>query len=467
MNLDENLLALEAADRASLLHPFTLLKPFAAGDLGPPRIMATGKGIRVRDRGGVELIDAFSGLYCVNVGYGRTEIADAIHAQARELAYYHSYAGHSNEPAILLAEKMLAMAPPGMSKVFFGLSGSDANETQVKIAWYYNNVLGRPEKKKIIARHRGYHGATIVSGSLTGLPFYHTAFDLPVAGILHTTTPHHYWHAEPGMSEQQFSQRCADDLEQMILAEGPDTVAAFIAEPVLGTGGLIPPPDGYWATIQPVLRKYDILLIADEVVCGFGRTGASFGSVLYGIHPDLITVAKGLTSAYVPLSASIVSDKVWRVLAQGSDKYGAFSHGYTYSAHPVCAAAGLANLRIIEDEDLTGNARDVGAYFQQRMRDTFAEMPFVGEVRGVGMLAAIEFVADTERKSPFPADRKVGAQLSAACLERGVIVRAMPHGDILGFAPPLVTTREDIDTIVDLVASAVTAVSPSLDRERV
>jgi L-2,4-diaminobutyrate transaminase len=254
MNRDNYTTSLEASDRGSLLHPFTMLRPFAAGELGAPRIMASGAGIRVRDRHGVELIDAFSGLYCVNVGYGRTEIADAMHAQARDLAYYHSYAGHSNEPAILLAEKMLAWAPPGMSKVFFGLSGSDANETQVKIAWYYNNVLGRPQKKKIISRLRGYHGATIISGSLTGLPFYHTAFDLPLPGILHTTTPHHYWHAEPGMSETDFSRRCAEDLERMILAEDPATVAAFIAEPVLGTGGLIPPPEGYWAAIQPVLR---------------------------------------------------------------------------------------------------------------------------------------------------------------------------------------------------------------------
>lgn len=462
MNADQSRTSLETADRQSLLHPFTMLRPFANGDLGAPRIMESGKGIRVRDQRGVELIDAFSGLYCVNIGYGRTEIADAMHEQARKLAYYHSYAGHSSEPAILLAQKILSLAPPGMSKVFFGLSGSDANETQVKIVWYYNNVLDRPQKKKIISRLRGYHGATIVSGSLTGLPFYHTAFDLPVSGILHTTTPHHYWHGEPGMSELDFSRRCAEDLERMILEEGPDTVAAFIAEPVLGTGGLIPPPEGYWAAIQPVLRKYDILLIADEVVCGFGRTGAPFGSTLYDMTPDLITVAKGLTSAYAPLSASIVSDKIWKVLAEGSDKFGPFSHGYTYTGHPVCAAAALANLRIIEEEDLTGNAREVGGYLQQRLHETFSGKPFVGEVRGVGMLAAIEFVADPIAKTRFATERKVGAQLSAACLERGVIVRAMPQGDILGFAPPLVATRRDIDTIVDRVASAVAAVSATL-----
>lgn len=445
---------LEAADRASILHPFTPLRAFAEGEFAQ-RIVESGSGIRIRDQRGVELIDAFSGLYCVNIGYGRTEIADAIHAQARALAYYHSYAGHSSEVAIRLAEKMLQWAPPGMAKVFFGLSGSDANETQVKIVWYYNNVLGRPDKKKIISRLRGYHGATIISGSLTGLPFYHTAFDLPVGGILHTTAPHHYWNAEPGMDEAAFSRKCADDLEAMILKEGPDTIAAFIAEPVLGTGGLIPPPQGYWDAIQPVLRKYDILLIADEVVCGFGRTGANFGSTLYGIEPDLITVAKGLTSAYAPLSASIVHDRVWRVLEAGSDRFGPFSHGYTYSGHPLCAAAGLANLQLLENEGIVDHARDTGAYFQRRLRDTFAQLPFVGEVRGVGMLGAIEFVADTDAKARFAPEQKVGAQLSAACLANGVISRAMPHGDILGFAPPLIATAADIDEIVDRVATAI------------
>ncbi|MCP3731049.1 aminotransferase [Sphingomonas sp. MG17] len=465
MTAELMLASLEAADRASILHPFTPLRAFAAGEMGPPRIIAGGSGIRIRDKRGVELIDAFSGLYCVNVGYGRTEIADAIHAQATELAYYHSYAGHSSEPAILLAQKMLQWAPPGMAKVFFGLSGSDANETQVKIVWYYNNVLGRPEKKKIISRLRGYHGATIVSGSLTGLPFYHTAFDLPVGGILHTTAPHHYWNAEPGIDEAAFSRRCAQDLEDLIQREGADTIAAFIAEPVLGTGGLIPPPHGYWEAIQPVLRKHDILLIADEVVCGFGRTGANFGSTLYGIEPDLITVAKGLTSAYAPLSAAIVHDKIWRVLEAGSDQFGPFSHGYTYSGHPLCAAAGLANLQILEDEKLVDHARDTGAYFQQRLRQCFAQMPHVGEVRGVGMLGAIEFVADVEAKTRFAPERKVGAQLAAACLEQGVISRAMPHGDILGFAPPLVATRADIDEIVDRVATAIRPIVNSMGSE--
>lgn len=455
---------LEERDRATLLHPFTALKPFAAGELGEPRIMAGGEGVRVWDRNGVKFIDAFSGLYCVNVGYGRTEIADAMARQARSLAYYHSYAGHSTEVAILLADRILAMAPPGMSKVFFGLSGSDANETQVKLVRYFNNVLGRPAKKKVVSRLRGYHGATIVSGSLTGLPFYHTAFDLPVDGVLHTTTPHHYWHARDGVDERGFSRQCAADLEALIEKEGPDTIGAFIAEPVLGTGGLIPPPEGYWDEIQAVLARHDVLLIADEVVCGFGRVGAAFGSTLYGMRPDLITVAKGLTSGYAPLSGVIVGDRVWEVLQRGSDAFGVFSHGYTYSAHPVCAAAGLANLDIVEREGLVQNARDTGAYFQERLRSTFGQLPFVGEVRGVGMLAAIEFVLDSERKKPFAPAAKAGAQLAAACLEQGVICRAMPHGDILGFAPPLVATRDDIDEIIARVLAGVRAVTPQLSK---
>lgn len=447
--------ALEESDRDRLVHPFTNARAFAAGELGGPRIVTGGSGIRITDARGRESIDAFSGLYCTNVGYGRTEIADAIADQARAMAYYHSYAGHSNEPAILLAEKILALAPSGMRKVFYGLSGSDANETQVKIAWYYNNVLDRPGKKKIISRDRGYHGGTIMTGSLTGLPFYHTAFDLPRPTILHTTAPHALWLAEPGQSERDFSRHCAADLEALIAREGADTIAAFIAEPVLGTGGLIPPPDGYWDEIQPVLRRHDILLIADEVVCGFGRTGAKFGSDLYGIEPDLITVAKGLTSAYLPLSASIIGERVWSVLEQGSDKYGAFPHGYTYTAHPVCAAAGVANLEIIEREGLIDNAREVGGYFQQCLAEAFAGRPHIIEVRGVGLLGALEFAQDPDARVRFEASAAVGGRISAACLEEGIIARAMPNGDMLGFAPPLIVTRSDIDEIVGKAARAV------------
>jgi L-2,4-diaminobutyrate transaminase len=453
---------LQQVDRETMLHPFTHLREFAHGESGGPRIITGGRGIRIRDSEGHELIDAFAGLYCVNVGYGRSEIADAIHREALNLAYYHAYAGHSNAPAIELSQRVLSMTPGQMRRIYYGLSGSDANESQLKIVWYYNNVLGRPRKKKIISRWRGYHGGTVIAGSLTGLDVFHRAFDLPLGPILHTQTPHHYWHAAPGMTEREYSSECASALEELIQHEGPDTVAAFIGEPMLGTGGLIPPPEGYWDEIQTVLRRHDILLIADEVVCGFGRMGTPFGSHVYGIEPDLVTVAKGLTSAYLPLSGAIVGEKVWRVLEKGSDVYGPFAHGYTYSAHPLCAAAGVANLDIIRRERIVEHVAEIAPYFLRRLKDTFDGRPFVAEVRGAGLLAAIEFAANPSKRERFDPARKVGAQLAAACIEEGVVARAMPQGDMLGLAPPLIITREEIDDVIARIARAVERVTRRL-----
>ena len=444
-----------ALDRASTLHPFTQLKDFATGKLGDPIVVETGRGIRITDATGKTLIDGFAGLYCVNIGYGRTEVADAIARKAHRLAYYHSYAAHTTDELAILSDRLVRMAPGKMSKVFYGTSGSDANETQAKLVWYYNNLRGQPKKKKIISRERGYHGCSVLSGSMTGMSFYHDHMDLPFPGVLHTGAPHHYWGAEPGETEGEFAKRRASELEALIVKEGPETVAAFIAEPVLGTGGLIPPPEGYWPAIQAVLKQYDVLLIADEVICGFGRVGAPFGSHLYGMEPDLVTVAKGLTSAYFPLSGAIVGEKVYRVMEDGAERVGAFSHGYTYSGHPIGAAAANAVLDIVEKEDLTGNARETGAYLQGRLKTAFAQLPIVGEVRGVGMLAAIEFVADREKKVRFDANLKVGARVAKAARDRGLIARAMPHGDILGFAPPLIATRAEVDEIVDIAEKAV------------
>jgi len=452
-------------DRNTVFHPSTDLHAHAHGLSGGPRIIDTGNGARIRDAEGTELLDAFAGLYCVNVGYGRTEIADAIHEQAKKLAYYHTYVGHSNEPVIRLSGRLIDMAPEGMSKVYYGMSGSDANETQIKIVWYYNNVLGRKEKKKIISRKRGYHGSGLITGSMTGLPLFHDHFDLPFEIIKHTVTPHYYREAQPGMSKQQFSTYCAEELEKLVLAEGPDTVAAFIAEPVMGTGGLIPPPDGYWSAIQAVLQKYDILLIADEVVTAFGRIGADFGSTVYDIKPDLITVAKGLTSAYLPLSGVIVGDKVWQVLEKGSREFGAIGHGWTYSGHALGAAAANANLDIIESENVVGNVRTVGAELQQKMHASFDEHPLVGEVRGTGMLCALEFAPGKASTDRFDPSLKVGPRVSGACLERNMIARAMPHGDILGFAPPLVIDSATVDEIVGIAHEALNAVTDELTRE--
>ncbi|WP_298720216.1 aspartate aminotransferase family protein [uncultured Oceanisphaera sp.] len=448
-------------DRNTVFHASTHLKQYAHGEMGG-RIITGAQGIRIQDSEGIELLDAFAGLYCVNIGYGRTEMAEAIYEQAKKLAYYHTYVGHTNEALIELSDRIIRMAPAGMSKVYYGMSGSDANETQLKLVWYYNNALGRPEKKKIISRDRGYHGSSIASGSMTGLPLFHAHFDLPLDRIKHTLAPVYYRRPDDKMSEAEFSRYCAAKLEEMILAEGPDTVAAMIGEPVLGTGGIVPPPQGYWAEIRKVLDKYDILLIADEVVCGFGRLGSDFGSIHYDMKPDLMTVAKGLTSAYQPLSGVIVGDKVWSVLEQGTDEWGAIGHGYTYSGHPMGAAAALCNLDIIARENLTANARDTGAYLQQRMQETFADHPLVGESRGVGLLHALEFSSNKAKRTHFEPNLKVGPQIAAACLEQGLIARAMPHGDILGFAPPLVVTRNDIDDIVERTARAVNKVTDKL-----
>jgi L-2,4-diaminobutyrate transaminase len=453
---------ISAIDRASVLHPFTQLKDFASGKAGDPTIIETGKGIRITDATGREYIDGFAGLYCMNVGYGRTEVADAISRQAHKLAYYHSYAAHTTEELARLSDRLVRMAPGKMSKVFYGMSGSDANETQAKLVWYYNNLRGLPKKKKIISRERGYHGCSVIAGSMTGMSFYHDHMDLPVSGILQTGVPHHYWGAHAGETEEQFSARRAEELEALILREDPDTIGAFIAEPVLGTGGITPPPAGYWAAIQPILKKYDILLIADEVITGFGRTGAMFGCEKYNIEPDLITVAKGLTSAYVPLSAAIVGEKVYKVLEDGADRVGAFSHGYTYSGHPLGVAAANAVLDIVEREDIPGNAQRVGSYFQKSLQETFAGLPIVGEVRGVGLMAAIEFVADPASKTRFDPALKVGARVSKAARDLNLIARAMPHGDILGFAPPLVITESEIDQIVGLAHKAVLSVMDEL-----
>lgn len=452
-------------DRASVLHPFTQLKDFTTGKIGNPTIVTGGQGIRIQDAEGRSYIDGFAGLYCVNIGYGRTEVAEAIARQAHKLAYYHTYAAHTTEELAILSSRLTRMAPGKPSKVFFGLSGSDANETQAKLVWYYNNLRGQPKKKKIIARERGYHGCSVISGSMTGMSFYHDHMDLPFPGVLHTGAPHHYWGAEPGETEESFSRRRASELERLIVREGPETIGAFIAEPVLGTGGITPPPTGYWREIQAVLKRYDVLLIADEVICGFGRTGADFGSMLYGIEPDLLTVAKGLTSGYVPLSGAIVSERVYAVMEEAADRVGAFSHGYTYSGHPIAAAAANAVLDILEKEQLSERARIVGSHFQKQLKERFAQLEIVGEVRGVGLLGAVEFVADRQTKRRFDPQLKVGARVSKAARDRGLIARAMPHGDILGFAPPLVVSETEIDEIVDLAYRATKQVMDELARE--
>jgi L-2,4-diaminobutyrate transaminase len=448
---------LDAWDRENFFHPSTHLAQHARGE-SPNRIVTGGSGVYIEDRDGTKLLDAFAGLYCVNVGYGRSEIADAIAEQARELAYYHAYVGHGTEASITLAKMVMERAPDHMSKVYFGLGGSDANETNIKLVWYYNNILGRPEKKKIISRWRGYHGSGLMTGSLTGLELFHKKFDLPLSQVLHTVAPDYFRRENLALSEADFVAYCVADLEALIEREGADTIAAFIGEPALGTGGIVPPPAGYWEAIQTVLRKHDILLIADEVVSGFGRLGSMFGSDHYGIEPDFITIAKGLTSAYAPLSGSIISDKVWKVLEDGTDEFGPIGHGWTYSAHPIGAAAGVANLKLIDSLDLVTNAKSAGAYFKKALTDALGDHANVGDIRGDGLLCAVEFVADKSSRTYLDPASKTGPQVAAALLKEGVIGRAMPQGDILGFAPPLCISESEIDKVVDAAAKAVKSV---------
>jgi L-2,4-diaminobutyrate transaminase len=447
---------LAAWDAAHFLHPTTHIANHAKGIMAG-RIVTGGQGSHIVDRDGNRFLDGFAALYCVNAGYGRTEIADAIAAQAHELAFFHTFGGHSNEPAIRLAKMVMDRAPAHMSRVFFGLSGSDANETNVKLAWHYHILRGQPQRRKIISRWRAYHGSGIVSGSMTGLPVYHARMGLPLPGFLHTEVPHFLRRPEDGMDEAAHLDWLIARLEALIEAEGPDTIAAFAGEPAMGTGGIIPPPPGYWARVQEVLDRHGILLIADEVVTGFGRTGSMFGSDHFGLTPDFITVAKGITSAYLPLSGSIISKRVMDVLLTGSEEFGLLAHGFTYSAHPVCAAAGVATLDVIDKLGLVANAGTVGTYFKAALTDALGGHPNVAEIRGEGLMLAVEFMADPGKRDWFP-PMAVAPKITVAMMARGVIARPLPEGNIVGFAPPLCFTREDVDTAVAALKAAVVEV---------
>ena len=429
-------------DKAHHLHPMTNLKKHE--EIGP-MVMTHGKGIYVYDDTGKEYIEGLAGLWCASLGFGENRLVEAATRQMRALPYYHSFNHKAHGPVIDLAEKLIEIAPAPMSKVFFANSGSEANDTAVKLVWYYNNAIGRPEKKKIIARNRGYHGVTVAAASLTGLPHMHTAFDLPIAGILRTDCPHHYRFAEPGESEEQFATRLADNLERLILEEGPETVAAFIAEPVMGAGGVVVPPATYFEKIQAVLKKYDVLFIADEVICGFGRTGNMFGSQTFGITPDILTCAKALSSAYLPISAVMISEPIYQGIAPKAGEIGTFGHGYTYSGHPVCAAVALETLKIYEERGIVDHVKEVAPRLQEGLR-RFKDHPLFGEVRGVGLVGAIEVVSDKATKQPFDPKQAVGVQVQNRAQEHGLIIRAM--GDSIAFCPPLIITEGEIDDLL-------------------
>jgi 4-aminobutyrate--pyruvate transaminase len=443
-------------DVASLIHPYTNL---ARHPEAGPVVMTRGDGVYVEDEHGRRYIEGMSGLWCASLGFSEKRLVEAATRQLETLPYYHLFNHRSVEPSIELAERLLDIAPAGLGKVLFANSGSEANDQAIKLVWYYNNARGRPEKKKIISRWRGYHGVTIASGSLTGLPANHADFDLPIANILHTDMPSHFHNAKPGESVADFTRRMVDNLEQLILSEGPDTIAAFIAEPVCGSGGVIVPPEGYFAGIQAVLRKYDILFIADEVICGFGRTGNMFGCDTYDLKPDIMTVAKALSASYLPISATIVSDDIHEAMMEQSRKHGGFAHGVTYSGHPVCAAVAVETLKIYEDRNIIGHVQEVSTRFLERLH-ALAERPYIGEARGVGLIGAVELVTDKASRTPFAPALGIGPGIQAKAMENGVIVRALR--DVIAFCPPLIIDRQQIDMMFDGVEKALDAMAPSM-----
>ncbi|MBC8131005.1 MAG: aspartate aminotransferase family protein [Rhizobiaceae bacterium] len=433
-----------ARDTRYLLHAVTNARKHE--ETGPI-VIERGEGVRVFDTEGREYIEAMAGLWSVAVGFGEKRLADAAYKQLLKLPYYHSFSHKSNEPAILLAERLIEISPERLEKVFFTNSGSEANDTVVKMVWYLNNALGRPEKKTFLSRINAYHGITIASGSLTGLPTNHRDFDLPNIPVKHLTCPHFYRFGLPGETEEAFTERLAGELEQVILEAGPETIAAFIGEPLMGAGGVLPPPAGYWPKMQEICRRHDILIVADEVINGFGRLGTMFACDYYGIDPDILVVSKQLTSSYQPLAAILMSDAIYQGIADNTAKIGTFGHGFTAGAHPVATAVGLENLDIIVERGLVANAAAMGEILQRELRKRFSDHPLVGEVRGVGLIAAVELVADKATKAKFDPVGKAGGYLFNKGHEHGVIIRAI--GDQIAFCPPLIIAEAEVMDIID------------------
>ena len=432
-----------ARDIAHQVHPQTNLRTHR--DIGP-MIFTRGEGVRIFDEDGKDYIETVAGLWCAALGFSANErIARVAYEQLRTLGFYHSYRHRANNPSIDLAETLIRLAPVPMSKVLFFSSGSEANDTAIKLAWYYHHAIGKPEKRKIIGRHSGYHGSTIGAISVSGKPDMHADFNLPLPGFLHTDKPHYYRYGEVGESEEEFATRMAGNLEQLILDEGPATVAAFFAEPVMGAGGGIVPPATYFEKVQAVLKKYEVLFIADEVICGFGRTGNWWGSQTFDLVPDMISSAKALSAAFQPISALLVNEKIYQAMLAESDKLGSFAHGSTYSGHPVAAAVAREVIAIYEEDDLIGHARAVGGHLIGRL-EALSDHPLVGEVAGVGLLCGVELVQDKESHASYPADLGVGARLDRHGQAHGLILRVI--GDRIVFAPPLIIEKSEVDDAV-------------------
>jgi 4-aminobutyrate--pyruvate transaminase len=452
---------LAVRDVETVIHPYTNLATLRESG---PLVLERGKGVFVYDTAGRPYIEGMAGLWCTALGHGNEELVEAAAAQMRKLPFAHLFNAKSHDPAIELAERLKEMAPVPTSKVFFCNSGSEANDTQVKLVWYMNNALGRPKKKKIISRLKGYHGVTIASASLTGLPVNQRDFDLPIAGILQTGCPHHYRFAQEGESEEDFATRLAAELEAMIVREGPDTVAAFIAEPVMGAGGVIVPPKTYFAKIAQVCRKHDVYMIDDEVICGFGRLGTAFGCQALGFVPDGVSLAKALTSGYVPMAAVMVSEPMYQALLDESRKIGSFGHGFTYSGHPVAAAVAVKTLEIYARDRLFEAVAQKAPRFQARLK-ALGQHPLVGEARGTGLIGAIELVADTATKRSFDPKAGVGPRAVRFAEEEGLIVRFLP-GDTISVCPPLIITPAEIDALFDRLGRALDRTLDWVRRER-
>jgi adenosylmethionine-8-amino-7-oxononanoate aminotransferase len=418
--------------------------------------IVSGKGVYVYDDAGNQYLEGLSGLWCSALGYGNEELIAAINSQLKTLSYSHLFGGRTHPVVMELADKLAAMVPVEDAKIFFSNSGSEANDSQIKMLRYYGNAIGKPKKKKIIALDRGYHGVTVAAASLTGLPVMHSHFDLPVEalGILRADCPHYFRGKVGDESEDEFVSRLLKNLEKLILEEGSETIAAFIAEPLMGAGGVIVPPEGYLPKVQALLNEHDIFLWADEVICGFGRTGNDFGSTTMGIKPDLMSLAKQLSSAYVPISAAVITGEMYEAMAHLSADVGMFGHGYTYTGHPVACAAALKALEIYERDDLFTRAAKMGGHMQSRLQE-YAGHELVGEVRGKGLIGAIELVANKETGQAF-SDGQVGAFAQRACQDAGLLLRVV-SGSSVAFCPPLIIEENQIDEMVEKFGTALAA----------
>lgn len=454
--------SLKDLDRKNFFHPFSSL---GTHEKYGAEIFVQGKGSTLIDSNGKKYLDGIAGLWCVNIGYGNKEMANAISEQATKLAYYQTLTSYGTDIAAEYAARLIDISPVPMSKVFFGSSGSDANDTMVKIVWSYHNYLGKPEKKKIISRKHGYHGSTIFAGGLTGFSNLHNNFDLPITRTLHTSSTHPLWDKEDKSDMAEFVNKLINNLENLIIAEGPETIGAFIAEPIMAGGGVLIPPLGYFEKIQEILTKYEILFIADEVVTGFGRTGEMFGTQAFNLKPDLITLAKGITSGYIPLSACLVSEKIWQTLVTGSASTGAYGHGYTYSGHPLAMKAAMVNLDIIQRDNLLSNVATRGNQLFTELKAALEQHEFVGDIRGYGLLSAVEFVKKRSPLTPFDLKFRVAARIARKAFENGLIVRPLSESSTIAFSPTFVVTDSEIGEMVEKFVNSVDAVFLELRSE--